>query len=1172
MNSRRLVTIAIPAYKPDFFEATLQSAFSQTHDEIEIVICDDCKDDAMYRIVERMRAQSPWPIRYFRNETPLGETKNVARCIREARGEYIKFLYDDDLIHPECVGALLELLENHPQVSLASSRRRMINEVGELQPDIQATVYPFGHDVILSGRELVSFLGQFPLNFIGEPSCVMVRREDVAQFGDDLMALNGASITWVGDLAIYVKLLRKGHLAMLVRPLSFFRISDTQYSADGRRTPNLGEKGQRLFRQQIFNLGWTRGLEEYRMLKIATLEDCEHFREVDLLPYFASSLPSDVFGLGVGNWLGRRTVNPAQKRLIHERLETTSAGSSLLLIVLDDERQPKKLDTTLHSILTHQSLSPALAVVVLSSRQTPDQFEPVSHLHWRSHLPGQSVQALNQLLEGHYCDWFMIAEAGASFCEHGITRVRLKLPELPHSPALFADELHRTTDGRHEPAFRPDFNLDYLLSYPAAMSRHWVFHRQTSLGVGGFDTDVAQAMELDMILRLVESEGVADLHHLAEPLLVCDAVQEPQDDAEVRALERHLRARGYCDSQVLETSVGRYQIRYNHSDRPLVSILIPTKNQLGILSRCVESVLEKTAYSHYEIIIIDNNSDEADALEWLAGVESMQSEKVRVLRHPYPFNYSEINNTAARHARGEYLVLLNNDTAVLHEQWLDNLLNHALRPEVGVVGAKLLYPDSSIQHAGVVMGIGGPALHVFLGAAQDSPGYMQRLQVDQDYSVVTAACLIVRKSLYEELGGLEEGQFKVSYNDVDFCLRVREAGYLVVWTPHAQLLHESSVSQVNVDVSAFAQKIERFRGEQKAMYEKWLPVMAHDPAYNPNFSVSAVGFELETNASLSWRPLPWRPVPTVLVQRLLRWERSDYRLTTPINALEGLAQLDGAITPRLINFAEMERLRPDSVVYQQPFHASELRDMELMKALSPAFTVLDVDRLPASGETDPVFLRSLELADRVIVSSPALAKALAGLHNDIHILADFLPVEWKQRLYRQRQIGSKMRIGWRGDDPRLDLALLEHIMSALADEVDFIVVGWCPPALRPYVRELHDHAARDQQPAALASLNLDLALLPDLDSDLSVPQPLSRVLEFGACGFTVMCSETLDDDGALPVIRLKNEPQLWIEAIRDLAADAETLSTHGDTLQRETLENWLLDHKRLQAWRELLLR
>ncbi|WP_268800256.1 glycosyltransferase family 2 protein [Pseudomonas huanghezhanensis] len=1171
MNPSRLVSIAIPAYKPDFFETALLSAFSQTHEEIEIVICDDCKDEGIHSIVERLRPLSPWPIRYLRNERPLGEARNAAKCIRESRGEYVKFLYDDDLLRPDCVSQLFALLHDHPEIVLASSRRQIINEQGDLQPDNWATFFPFSHDVIFSGPELVSFLGQFTINFIGEPSCIMCRRDDIAAFGDDLMIINGSSIDWVGDVAIYLKLLRKGNLAMLATPLSYFRVSSLQYSEQGRNTPKIALDSQIVLRQRVNELGWTQSLEDYRMVKVATFGDRHHFTEIDMVPYFATIHPGNHFDFSPSRWMTRRVVTESQQRLIDDHLDANSAGSGLLLVVLDNNQQSRQVVITLQSVLEHQALSDALQVVVLSTTHAPSDFQDGAHLHWRTSPLDRQAAALNSLLEGHGCDWFMLAEAGVTFTPHGLSRLRLKLPELPHAQALYADELHRSSTGRHEPAFRPDFNLDYLLSYPAAMSRHWVFHRQSMLDAGGFNADVPNAIELDLILRLVENGGMAQLQHMAEPLLICDGLLPEQNIDEVRSLNRHLQARGYVDSEVWETATGNYQIRYNHEQRPLVSILIPTKDQLGILTRCVESVLEKTAYSDYEIIIIDNNSEEPDALDWLAGVESMQSDKVRVLRHPFPFNYSEINNAAARNARGDYLVLLNNDTAVLHPEWLDNLLNHALRPEVGIVGAKLYYPDSAIQHAGVVLGIDAPALHVFLGSPQDSSGYMQRLKVDQDYSVVTAACLMIRKSLYEQVEGLDEVNFKVSYNDVDLCLKVRESGHLVVWTPHVQLMHESSTSQIQTDKTAYEKKIARFLGEQFAMYQKWLPALAKDPAYNSNFGLTGAGFKIEPIIDLTWRPLPWRPLPLVLVPRILRWNDGDRRVCNPLDAMRRLDILDGAVSPRLLHVVEVERLQPDAIVFQRPFSLAELPGIELIQKLTPAIRVMDIDRLPEDHRSDPLFLRSLTLMDRIVVSSSRIAHALEGMHTDIQVVPDYLPAEWKH-VQGRRGVSEKPRVGWRGDHDALDLQLLSEIMPVLADEVDFVVMGWCPIELRPFVRDTKLQAAVADHPEALAAMNLDLALLPLLGNGLQGSQSVSRLLEFGACGFPVICSEIACDDDSLPVTRLSNVAQLWIDAIRLQIADKGALGLSGDALRLAVQGQWLLDEPNLHTWRSAWLR
>src|SRR5690606_13864318 len=355
--------------------------------------------------------------------------------------------------------------------------------------------------------------------------------------------------------------------------------------------------------------------------------------------------------------------------------------------------------------------------------------------------------------------------------------------------------------------------------------------------------------------------------------------------------------------------------------------------------RCVTSLLEKTRYPDFEVLIVDNNSETPETRKWLDGVANMGTNKIRVLRYPHPFNYSAINNMAASEARGEYLVLLNNDTAILREDWLEALMNHGQRPEVGIVGAKLLYPDGKIQHAGVILGLRGPADHPFIGREGGDPGYMQRMQVDQNLSVVTAACLLIRKSIYEQVGGLDEEAFKVSYNDVDLCLKVQQAGYLTVWTPHSVVMHVGSVSQTNVDPAKAEAKRQRFMAEQDAMYEKWLPVIARDPAYNPNLSLIGNGFELEENVDLTWKPLSWRPLPVVLAHMADMTGCGQYRVIQPFNAAKEAGLIDGALSGRLLSIPEVERFNPDSIVLQRQLLEHQLEILARTKKFSRAFKV-----------------------------------------------------------------------------------------------------------------------------------------------------------------------------------------------------------------------------------------
>ena len=270
-----------------------------------------------------------------------------------------------------------------------------------------------------------------------------------------------------------------------------------------------------------------------------------------------------------------------------------------------------------------------------------------------------------------------------------------------------------------------------------------------------------------------------------------------------------------------------------------MSIIIPTRDSLELTRNCVNSVLERTSYSNYEILILDNQSTEPDTLSWFKAVS--KHEKVRVIRYNHPFNYSAINNFAVTQAAGEYVCLLNNDTEVIAKAWLSNMLCEALKPNAGCVGAKLYYADDTVQHAGVILGLWGLAGHSHKNFSRFEAGYQNRLLCPQQYSAVTAACLLVKKSIYQEVSGLNEKQLTVAFNDVDFCLKVLKRGYQNYWTPHAELYHFESKSRGKEDTP---EKKERESKEVEFMKLAWCELLESDPAYHRHLAKNAEDFSL----------------------------------------------------------------------------------------------------------------------------------------------------------------------------------------------------------------------------------------------------------------------------------------------------------------------------------------
>lgn len=302
----------------------------------------------------------------------------------------------------------------------------------------------------------------------------------------------------------------------------------------------------------------------------------------------------------------------------------------------------------------------------------------------------------------------------------------------------------------------------------------------------------------------------------------------------------------------MEFQAGCRRIRYHVPDPPpLVTIIVPTRDAVVLLRRCVESVIAGTRYAQFEVLVVDNGSQDPAARAYLDELSARGP--IRVLRDERAFNFSALNNMAEGHARGEVLCLLNNDTEVMSPDWLNEMVGQLLQEKVGVVGAKLYYPDGRIQHAGDVVGVGGVANHLHAYLEQGECGYENRAVVAQDLSAVTAACLVTWRSLYRELGGLDEVHLPVAFNDVDYCLRVREAGYRVVWTPHAELYHHESASR-----GGRTSRTRRRESKAEAAYmrRRWRHVMINDPFYNPNFNRKRPDFSLSLVSRVK---KPWLP-------------------------------------------------------------------------------------------------------------------------------------------------------------------------------------------------------------------------------------------------------------------------------------------------------------------------
>lgn len=425
----------------------------------------------------------------------------------------------------------------------------------------------------------------------------------------------------------------------------------------------------------------------------------------------------------------------------------------------------------------------------------------------------------------------------------------LLMNENRDADVIYSDEDKITMNGqRCDPFFKPDWSPDLLMSQ--MYTCHLTLYRKELVDkLGGFRVGYEGSQDFDLMLRV--SELTNHIYHIPKVLYHWriiptstasgSASKDYTQDAGYRSVQDAIRRRNLpARVEPVFGLSNTYNVKYLPVGNPLVSIIIPSRNMASTLEVCIRSIFKKTSYHNFEVIIVDNGSTEDEVFELYQTWEQKEPQRFRVCTLDIPFNYSTLNNFGVQYAQGELLLLLNNDIEVISENWLTDMAGQAIRPEIGAVGAALYYPDNTLQHGGVILGIGGVAGHSHKHFSANHPGYFNRLSIPSNYTAVTAACLMVRKEVYEEVGGLEE-KLQVAFNDVDLCLKIWREGYNNIWLPDVKLYHYESKSRGYEDTP---EKVQRFSSEVEWIKSKWGDVLTNDPAYNRNLTLISEDFTI----------------------------------------------------------------------------------------------------------------------------------------------------------------------------------------------------------------------------------------------------------------------------------------------------------------------------------------
>ena len=561
-------------------------------------------------------------------------------------------------------------------------------------------------------------------------------------------------------------------------------------------------------------------------------------------------------------WIHRYdTMTDESRNIYRERIEKMAEKPLISVVMPTYNPNPEWLKKAIESV--QNQLYPEWELCIADDastdpniRQILEQFVKddsrikVIFREENGHISAASNSAIS-LVEG---DWIALMDHDDLLPEYALFWVADTINNNPDVRLIYSDEDKiDERDNRHSPYFKCDWNLDLFYSHNM-FSHLGVYDTALLKEVEGFRLGYEGSQDYDLALRCIEKVDVKQIYHIPRVLyhwrVHAESTAQSGDakpyamTAGERSLRDHVERQG-MNAEVELIKFG-YRVKFAlPKELPLVSLIIPTRNSLSLIRQSIDSILEKTSYPNYEILLIDNGSDDKRALNYFESLTL--NPKITVHRDDRPFNYSQLMNSAVEIANGELIGLLNNDVEVITPDWLTEMVSHALREDIGAVGAELWYPNDTLQHGGVILGMGehGCAGHGHYKFYKSDHGYFGRMSLISEYSAVSAACLVIRKSIYNEVGGFNEKDLQVAFNDIDFCLKVKKAGYRNIWTPYAELYHHESATRGG-DESA--EKLERLAVEVAYMKETWGSLLANDPAYSPNLNLDYSDF------SYAWPP------------------------------------------------------------------------------------------------------------------------------------------------------------------------------------------------------------------------------------------------------------------------------------------------------------------------------
>lgn len=1246
-NPLPLVSFAIPSYNHEkYLGEMLDSCLAQTYPNIEVVVVDDASPDGSRQILENYVRRYPGIVRAEFNETNLGPALTARRAVRLTRGEFIAGIGSDDVSLPHRIAAGMELMLANPSLGAVFSKAEIIDETSRTIDSPIAQVFNCAYDDIrwrlLSGNflcgpsmlvrgDVVRKISPNPsLGYVEDfDQCLrildtheLLRVDDVwvkyRSHGKNLSVHTRETIPFAGNYETAISILSAIERWPLDKLFTFQSPSQSaKYKLEvALARCRLAEHCIRMD-DSLFGRPFLMTSEAYRQLLIATESDpqCERLatllaeiwnrlgdhpradgkKPISFDDWRAAQGGTSAADIGARNasrphtvsfeeayarWQGMRTFVPSDTDMIESSIARWTPPPRIHLVLRLAQGDETQLADTLDSLA--QQLFGEWHLDIITTLPSPDGLDQLPCIGWHTlNNPDEAKVAIDFLAEVRKFDWLLEIPAGAQLDPLCLWRIASQAQEQPTARAFFVDDDCCDDSGkRHSPRFKPGCNPLRLqsedLAGPLAISHDaWK-------AIGG-----ASPMDspwFHQLLRLATCFGWSAIQHIPDVLITYPVLFPSHTQSCRNALLEHHQANN-MKAELIPVGDTNWNIRYEHTVLPPVSIGVLSQGQLDLLARCIESITKKTIYPFFEILIVyEDCTADPELPVFMEHLRKHQA--IRSIAMPTSSNHAARCNRAAREASHDFLVLMQEEAVPLHENWLEELVRLGNVPSIGAVSPRMFSPGRlpAISNAGSVLGLGGVVGSPFLRSTKlNDTGYHYCLHIGRDVSALPNGAFLINKQAYIQAGGMDEMHLGNHLAEIDLSIKIRKMGLRLVFQPKATIAFDGTSLLPEQQVNSGGLLSDgHLASAESTLLGRWGKRALLDPYWNNNLSRNDPIPRIETEFRPQWQYLPSN-TPRILAHTLNNGQ-GYFRVTSALSALRTIGQAsecvwqqEGSRTPSL---AEILAIAPDALIVQHYIQGTHLAALNSwQKVPDRPFIVFTADDLLTDlPETNPMrhnippnsrasLKYALDRCDRLVVSTEFLAECYQGFIKDIHIVPNRLEQRIWSPLTTKKRVGKKPRIGWAGGTTHHgDLILLREVIEQTRSEADWIFFGMCPNEIHPLLSEYHPLGPFNDYPMRLASLNLDIAVAPLTIHPFNQAKSNLRLLEYGILGIPVVCTD-IDPYRNAPVCRVKNSPSDWIDAIRARIHDADACDAEGRELKQWVQRDYLLENH-LHQWLE----